>query len=90
MKRLKINVYGRVQGVYYRASTERYCREHSISGFVRNEKDGSVYLEAESDESRLEQLLLWLKKGPPMAKVTEVRSEEIPTTGKLGFEITRL
>jgi len=90
MKRLKINVYGRVQGVYYRASTERYCREHSISGFVRNEQDGSVYLEAESDESRLEQLLLWLKKGPPMAKVTEVRSEIIPATGKPGFEITRL
>ncbi len=90
MKRLKINVYGRVQGVYYRASTQRYCQEHSISGFVRNESDGSVYLEAESDEARLGQLLTWLKKGPPMAKVTEVRSEEIPATGKVGFEITPL
>jgi len=90
MKRLRINVYGRVQGVYYRASTQKYCREHAISGFVRNESDGSVYLEAESDEARLEHLLLWLKKGPPMSRVTEVKKEEIPVTGQRGFEITRL
>ena len=53
MKHLKIKVSGKVQGVWFRAATQVEAKRLGISGFVRNEADGGVYLEAEAEAAPL-------------------------------------
>lgn len=71
MKHLNIAVYGVVQGVFFRASTKQEADRLGVHGFVRNEPDGSVYIEAEATEAVLEQFVTWCKHGPPRARVDE-------------------
>jgi acylphosphatase len=47
MNHVSIRISGKVQGVFFRASTKGKAEQYGINGFVRNEKDGSVYIEAE-------------------------------------------
>jgi acylphosphatase len=65
-------VIGRVQGVYFRAATQIEANKLGITGWVKNTAEGDVCLEAEGDEKGLEQLVLWLHKGPKLAKVEQV------------------
>lgn len=87
MTRYRINVKGKVQGVFYRSSTQAKARELKLSGWVRNEEDGSVTIEAEGEEQKLEKLIEWCKKGPGAAVVNEVEYEEIEPEGVNGFEV---
>ncbi|MGI9545460.1 MAG: acylphosphatase, partial [Cyclobacteriaceae bacterium] len=57
-----ITVQGRVQGVFYRASTKQKALELGLVGWVCNRSDGSVYLEAEGSKEQLNTLLAWCKK----------------------------
>lgn len=72
IKHIKIKVYGRVQGVFFRDKTKKKALLLNLKGFVRNEKDGSVYIEAKGDEENLSKLLDWCRKGPIQAKVEKV------------------
>jgi acylphosphatase len=65
-----------VQGVFYRQSTREKAMALGIKGFVRNESNGDVYIEAEGEESLLKEFIEWCKIGPAKAKVTEVKAEE--------------
>lgn len=76
MKHYIIRVIGKVQGVYYRKSTQEEALRLGVKGFVKNEEDGSVYMEAEGDEGSLQKLVVWCKAGPKRAEVREVRVEE--------------
>lgn len=88
MKCLKIIVIGRVQGVFFRASTQEKAIELGLQGFVRNELDGSVYLEAQG--ARVDELLDWIKDGGPrMARVDKTFVEESDPQNFIGFEVTR-
>jgi len=69
-------VSGRVQGVFYRASTQKHARELGITGWVRNCPNGDVELVACGELRVIEQLIEWLYKGPPTAKVANVFVEE--------------
>jgi acylphosphatase len=69
MQRLHVRVRGRVQGVYYRASTQEVAARLGLCGWVRNCPDGSVELIAEGPPDRLEQLLEWCRRGPSAARV---------------------
>ena len=73
----RIRVQGRVQGVYFRASTAERAHALALRGQVRNEPDGSVLVLAAGDTGALEQLIDWLHTGPPMARVTGVEVEVI-------------
>lgn len=75
MKRISIHVRGKVQGVFYRASTVTKAQQLGVNGFVRNEPDGSVYMEAEGNEDKLNELIAWCRFGPPRARVDEVTVE---------------
>lgn len=75
-KHLNIRVHGRVQGVFFRSSAKHSAKKLGIRGFVRNEPDGTVYIEAEGDEENLERFLGWCRKGPPFARVDKVEMEE--------------
>ncbi len=69
----KAVVYGRVQGVYYRAFVQNRARQVKLIGYVRNLTGGSVQVYAEGEKAGLEQLLELLKEGPPGARVDEVK-----------------
>jgi acylphosphatase len=76
VKQLKVNIKGKVQGVFFRKSILEKAKELDIKGKVRNEASGDVYMEAVGEESALEALLAFCKEGPPAAQVDEVLVEE--------------
>lgn len=86
---LSITVTGLVQGVWYRVSTHEKAIELKLNGFVQNQKDGSVYIEAEGDDNQLLHLVQWCKIGPEMAKVDTVIVNKIAFHGFDGFKIKR-
>lgn len=75
-KHLKIRVHGKVQGVYFRASAVDKAHMYTVSGFTRNDLDGTVYIEAEGEEEGLEKFVEWCRMGPPRAVVEKVVIEE--------------
>jgi acylphosphatase len=66
-------VFGRVQGVFFRHSTRLEAHRLDIHGIARNLPDGSVEVLARGSAPAIEELRLWLHRGPPEAQVTEVR-----------------
>ena len=89
IKSFAIRVSGKVQGVFYRASTADEAISLGLYGFVRNESDGSVYVEVEGDEQNINQLIAWCKQGPPRAVVSAVEVNEQPIKNYSRFEIRR-
>jgi acylphosphatase len=87
MKHYAITVTGKVQGVYFRDTARRVATKLHLSGFARNEADGSVYIEVEGDEPTLQEFLLWCREGSRNASVDNVRHTEHPPAGHTGFDI---
>ncbi len=75
-------VMGRVQGVFFRDFTREHARALGLTGYVRNLPDGAVELTAEGERAALEQLLKELKRGPPRARVGELRATWGAHTGQ--------
>lgn len=69
------NIQGIVQGVFYRANTQKQAQQLGLKGWVRNEPDGSVSAVACGEEAILTEFERWLWQGPPSAKVNLVMSE---------------
>jgi acylphosphatase len=86
-KAIIIKVFGRVQGVGFRYYAQKQALELGITGYVRNLRDGSVYVEAEGQESALEQFVQWSEVGPAWARVTKLEKQWIPLQGYRTFEI---
>lgn len=80
-------VSGRVQGVWYRASTHKQATRLGLRGWVRNLADGRVELVAGGDQEALDQLQAWLWEGPPLAQVDLVLVEEYAAALPDGFVI---
>ncbi len=72
IKQIKIKVFGKVQGVFFRYSTKTRADELNIKGFARNMPDDSVEIVAQADEESLNKLIEWVKQGPDSAKVEKV------------------
>lgn len=75
MKNYTIVVTGRVQGVFFRASTQEQADRLGLRGWVRNEADGSVRMEAEGEETALREFMDWCKQGPSRAEVAHVTTK---------------
>ena len=73
MKLLKISIRGHVQGVGFRFFASRAAREYNVTGFVRNEYNGNVYIEACGSDESLEAFCSMLRAGPSRSRVDEVR-----------------
>ena len=70
---VQATVYGRVQGVFFRAFVYRQATQLGLTGYVRNLPDGrAVKVHAEGERKQLAELLSYLKIGPPGAKVQKV------------------
>lgn len=87
IKRASIHIIGRVQGVFYRVRARDHAESLGVSGFVRNEPDGSVYIEAEAEEGTLDRFVEWCGQGSTYADVGNVRVEGMEPAGDEGFEI---
>jgi acylphosphatase len=89
MQRLDVTVTGRVQGVAFRWHTRQTALRLGLTGWVRNQPDGSVRLVAEGPPPQLEQLLAWVRLGPDRAHVAQCRHVWREATGGFSdFEIT--
>lgn len=86
---LDIVVFGRVQGVFFRASTKAVADQLGIKGTVRNLEDGSVFIEAEADKWRLGQFLDWCNEGPEKAIVEKVDQRESQIRNYRNFEVIK-
>jgi acylphosphatase len=80
--RLHVIIQGRVQGVGFRAFVHRKATEIGLTGWVRNRWDGSVEVIAEGDQSKLDKLVIALKRGPASAMVSALDTEWQPATGE--------
>lgn len=86
---ITIIVSGKVQGVFYRVAAKEKADELGVKGFVRNEQNGSVFIEAEADEDVLYKFVKWCNGGPPRAQVQHVEVISREVTGFAGFAIQR-
>ena len=73
--RVRLKIQGRVQGVFFRASTMDKAREFGLTGWVRNNPDGSVEVVAEGSREELDKLVAWSQMGPRHAVVNNVEIE---------------
>ncbi len=79
-------IRGRVQGVFFRASTRRAAESLGITGYAINLPDGSVEVLACGPESQVDRLGDWLEQGPDMARVDSVHAETIDVDAPSDFQ----
>jgi acylphosphatase len=89
MKHLNITVSGKVQGVFYRAFTQKEAQRLQLKGFVRNQPNGDVYIEAEGAEAVLQEFINWCKTGSPLSIVKGVDVQEGDLKRFVEFKIDR-
>jgi acylphosphatase len=82
MRKVHVLVEGRVQGVWFREATRRTACSLKVNGWVRNLNNGSVEVLAEGEDSAIERLVSYLRRGPEMARVLNVRLYEEPYKGE--------
>ena len=85
----RIEVYGKVQGVYFRASAREKAIGLGLNGWVANRPDGSVYAEVEGPQPAVEAFIAWCQSGPPQAVVHRVQTQEGEWIGFPEFTIKR-
>ena len=82
MKRVHVYISGRVQGVFFRAETQRTAKSFNLTGWVRNKADGRVEACFEGKDENVVKMLEWCHIGPPAARVEDVLTEEEPYYGE--------
>ncbi len=87
--RAQLVVSGRVQGVWYRGAMQEEARRLGLGGWVRNADDGTVEAEAEGEPAAVEALVAWAHRGPPAARVTDVRVHWLEPLGDRGRFVVR-
>jgi len=87
MKRVRIILDGRVQGVGFRYYVSSRAVEHDIKGYVRNLYDGRIEIDAEGDSDKLNRFLIDCRKGSPMSRIDEFIVHDVPNFGFNNFSI---
>ena len=83
-----LTLSGNVQGVFFRSNTEDRARERGVSGWVRNNPDGTVEAWLEGAEENVSAVESWITGGgPPRARVEDVRAETVEPEGHDGFRV---
>ncbi len=87
VRRVRVLVRGRVQGVFFRAEARARAESLGLSGSVRNLADGAVEAVFEGDPERVESLVAWCRRGPEGASVEDVQVSSEEPTGERGFDV---
>ena len=85
MKRVRVVISGRVQGVFFRASCAARARELGVGGSVRNLGDGDVEAVFEGPAEDVEAMVAWCRQGPEHARVYSIEVHDEPLTGDRTF-----
>lgn len=72
------HVSGKVQGVYFRVSSQQKAIELGLSGYARNLADGDVEVFLSGEEESIKTMLAWLEQGPERAEVTKMQQKQVP------------
>ena len=83
----RFTIRGRVQGVWFRDSTRKMAESLGLSGHAINLNDGNVEVFACGEQAAIDQLAVWLRDGPPMAKVTQFIEVDATWEDLSGFRI---
>jgi acylphosphatase len=90
MIRAELVITGRVQGVFYRGSAQDEAERLGLTGEIANLPDGSVDAVVEGPKAQLEAFIAWCRRGPPSARVEEVRVKWAEAKGEFrSFRVTR-
>jgi len=71
------HVSGRVQGVFFRVSSQQKAIDYGLSGYARNLADGDVEVFLSGEEENVEKMLAWLKHGPEQAEVSAMQQKQV-------------
>ena len=82
MKRVHVWITGKVQGVFFRAETQRTAQSLNLAGWVRNLPDRRVEAVFEGENAAIDKMTAWCKTGPPTAHVEDVAAVDEPYTGE--------
>ncbi len=89
MRRVRVRIGGRVQGVFFRATCAERARTLGTAGWVRNAAVGQVEAEFEGEGTDVAAMLEWCRHGPPGARVDGLEVLELPPEGATGFRVIR-
>jgi acylphosphatase len=89
MRRVRVKISGRVQGVFFRTSCADQADGLGLSGWIRNSSEGGVEAVFEGGDAEIEAILAWCRTGPPHATVDRLAVWEEAPTGAEGFRIVR-
>ena len=67
LKAIRLTIFGKVQGVGYRFYTQRKAQELNLTGWVKNQRDGTVYVEVEGEKQAVDTFIDWCNEGPSSA-----------------------
>ncbi|HEY6149862.1 MAG TPA: acylphosphatase [Gaiellaceae bacterium] len=87
MKRVRVRIRGRVQGVFFRAEARARAESLGVAGWVRNAEDGSVEAVFQGDEERVSSMVEWCRRGPGGAEVDDVEVQSEEPIGETGFSV---
>ncbi len=87
MRRVRVTLSGRVQGVGFRYHTRQKASRLGLVGWVRNRSDGAVEAEAEGSDESVGEFLTWLADGPAGAHVQDTQVTEMDPGGGSGFDV---
>jgi acylphosphatase len=87
MRRVRVVVRGRVQGVFFRASCASEARARGLGGWVRNLPDGRLEAAFEGPDADVETMVDWCRRGPPGARVDDVEVTDETPVGDIWFRV---
>ena len=86
-KAVRVYIFGTVQGVFFRDNTRKRAIELGLNGYAKNLLDGNVEVVAEGDENKIKELIEFIRKGPGIAKVTDIKMQHKELGNFKKFEI---
>ncbi len=89
MPTIHLLIKGKVQGVFYRATSKKIADKLNLTGWIKNTINNNVEATVTGDEERLQQFINWCKNGPEKAEVEDVVMTKKPETPFIDFEIVR-
>lgn len=85
----RLVVHGRVQGVFFRQTCVDRARSHGVTGWVRNDSEGTVTVHLEGTAEAVGQMVRWCRTGPRAAEVERVDVEEVAPQYGEEFDVRR-